>query len=181
MKLYFSLRSRAVRARWLLEELGVPYELVRLDPDQVPTSPEVLALNPLGEVPVLVDGDVTLTRSPAILLHLAERGLSPPAGTPARAEFLEWLLFSETVLDPLVLAQVADGVDRTALNRTLDVLDRRLQGRTFVVGDTFSAADIALASLLHLARNLRRLDGHPALVEYLMRHVQRPASRRAVS
>ena len=74
MKLYFAPRTRAVRARWLLEELGVPYELIKLDlARQENTTPAYLAVHPLGEVPALVDGDVTLLESLAICLHLADR------------------------------------------------------------------------------------------------------------
>lgn len=160
----------------------MPYELVRFDPEMVAMSPEVRSLNPLGEVSVLVDGEQTLTQSPAMLLHLADRfpGLAAPVGHPHRAEYLEWLLFSESTLDPLVVAQMRGPAPREALDRALAALSHRLQGREFVAGDSFTAADVALASLLHLARNLRLLDGHPALGEYLMRHVSRPASRRAV-
>ena len=74
MKLYFAPRTRATRARWLLEELGVPYELVKLDlARQENTTPAYLAVHPLGEVPALVDGEVTLLESLAICLHLADR------------------------------------------------------------------------------------------------------------
>jgi glutathione S-transferase len=83
MKLYFAPRTRAVRPRWLLEELGVPYELVKLDPSkQENKTPAFLALHPFGEIPVLVDGDVTLFESAAICLYLADRfpekNLAPP-------------------------------------------------------------------------------------------------------
>jgi glutathione S-transferase len=69
MKLYFAPRTRAIRPRWLLEELGVPYELVKLDlTRQENNTPEYLAVNPLGEVPALVDGEVTLLESLASCL-----------------------------------------------------------------------------------------------------------------
>ena len=78
MKLYYVPKTRAVRPRWLLEELGVPYELVRLDPARGETrTPEHLARQPLGHVPVLEDGELRLFESSAICLHLAERGPGP--------------------------------------------------------------------------------------------------------
>src|ERR1700733_14190179 len=83
MKLYFAPRTRASRPRWLLEELGVPYELVRLDlSTQENRAPEFLAVSPLGQLPALVDGDTTLLEPSAICLYLADRSpekqLAPP-------------------------------------------------------------------------------------------------------
>src|SRR5688572_28976588 len=108
MKLYFAPRTRSVRPRWLLEELGVPYELVRLDlPKQEGRTAAHLALHPFGEVPVLVDGDVTLFEPTAICIYLADRfpekRLAPPPGSPDRGPYLQWLLFAEVTLDPLVI------------------------------------------------------------------------------
>src|SRR5216684_3336120 len=87
MQLYFAPRTRASRPRWLLEELEVPYELVKLDlSKQESRTPAYLALHPFGEVPVLVDGDVTLFESSAICLYLADRfpekRLAPSLGSP---------------------------------------------------------------------------------------------------
>src|SRR3954471_7487732 len=74
MQLYFAPRTRSARPRWLLEELEVPYELVRVDlSKQEHRTPEHLALHPFGEVPVLVDGDLTLFDTSAMVLYLADR------------------------------------------------------------------------------------------------------------
>src|SRR6478736_7103461 len=108
MKLYFAPRSRATRSRWLLEETGLPYELVRLDlSKREDASPEFLALNPLGQLPVLIDGALTLTEPLAIALHLAdlvpEKQLAPPSGSPERAAYHQWLSFTETQLEPVLM------------------------------------------------------------------------------
>ncbi|WP_224364265.1 glutathione S-transferase family protein [Hyalangium versicolor] len=202
MKLYFAPRTRAVRPRWLLEELGVPYELVRLDLDrQENTTPSYLAVNPLGELPALVDGDVTLLETLAICLHLADRfpekRLAPPMGSAERGSYYQWMAFAEARLDPAVMefywdAQLPEeqktserseeesAKHRTRLTGVLDFIDVGLGGREFLVGATFTAADVVTASILHLAHKLMLLDGHPRLVEYVKRHSQRPAVRRAV-
>ncbi|WP_163998751.1 glutathione S-transferase family protein [Pyxidicoccus caerfyrddinensis] len=202
MKLYFAPRTRAVRPRWLMEELGVPYELVRLDlTRQENNTPEYLALHPLGEVPALVDGEVTLLESLAICLHLADRfpekQLAPPMGSAERGSYYQWMAFAEVSLDPVVMAfywhaQLPEEKKASAhaneelakhkvrLQALLDLIDMGLGGRECLVGGAFTAADVVMASILHLANTLKLLDGHPRVVEYVKRHSQRPAVRRAV-
>lgn len=155
MKLAFAPRTRAIRARWLLEELGTPYELITAD-----------------TYPTLVDGDVTLTESSAICLYLA-RGT--PLESPDLGPYLQWLLFAEVTLDPFIL----NGDPKLAT--ALDTVNTWLRGREFVAGTTFSAADIVMSSVLHMASTFQRLGAHPALLEYTHRHTARLSSRRAVS
>ncbi|MET0404970.1 MAG: glutathione S-transferase family protein [Cystobacter sp.] len=188
MKLYFAPRTRATRARWLLEELGVPYELVKLDlTRQENTTPAYLAVHPLGEVPALVDGDVTLRESLAICLHLAdwfpEKHLAPPIGSAERGPYYQWMVFAEGRLDPLVMefANEAPARNRTRLTAVLQVIDAGLGEREFLVGGAFTAADVVMASILHLAHTLKLLGEHPRLEEYVKRHSRRPAVLRAVS
>lgn len=201
MKLYFAPRTRAVRARWLLEELGIPYELVRLDLSrQENTTPAYLAVHPLGEVPALVDGEVTLTDSLAICLHLADRfpdkHLAPRVGSGERGLYYQWMVFAEVSLDSVVMEFYKDArlsgerpahseeesaKLRTRLERMFDVLHAGLDGREFLVGGVFTAADGVMVSILHLAHTLGLLDGRPRLMEYVKRHTQRPAVRKAVS
>ncbi|EPX58149.1 Glutathione S-transferase [Cystobacter fuscus DSM 2262] len=198
MKLYFAPRTRATRARWLLEELEVPYTLVQVDlAKQEGRTPAHLALHPLGEVPVLVDGDVTLFESSAICLYLAdlfpEKHLAPPLASAERGPYLQWMLFAEVTLEPVVLehlrqTQLPDEQKKAEpaarpgrLDDVLTAIDKRLHGREFVAGGTFTAADLVLASLLHLANTLKLLERYPRLVEYVVRHTRRPALKRAVS
>jgi glutathione S-transferase len=184
MKLYSAPKTRAVRARWLMEELGVPYELVQVDPAR---PEEYLRVHPLGDVPALVDGNVTLLESLGICLHLADRfpekHLAPPVGSPERGAYYQWMTFAEMTLDPLVvgLLQQAPTKPPARLKAVLDVIDAGLGEREVLVGEAFSAADVVMASILHLAHTLRLLDGHPRLFDYVRRHTQRPAVRRAVS
>lgn len=203
MKLYSAPRTRAIRPRWLLEELEVPYELVKLDlARQENTTPEYLAVHPLGEVPALVDGQVTLLESLAICLYLADRfpekHLAPPMGSAERGPYYHWMAFAELSLDPAVMvfykhAQLPEeqkarahaneelAKHRTRLTAVLDGINGGLDGREFLVGASFTAADVVMASILHLANTLKLLDGHPRLVEYVKRHTQRSAVRKAVA
>lgn len=198
MKLYFMPRSRLTRPRWLLEEIGVPYELVRLDPAQQ------AQVHPSGEIPALVDGDVTLLEPSALcLIYLADRfpekNLAPPLGSPERGQYYRWMAFAEQSLEPMVMklyrhaqlpeeqkpsAQQQEEIAkvRPRLEAALDVVDAWLKDREVLVGGHFTAADVMMAALLHLAHHTQKLlDGHPRLMEYVMRHTRRPASRQAVS
>jgi glutathione S-transferase len=195
MKLFFAPRTRSVRPRWVLEELEVPYELVRIDPVAGEhRNPAFLAMSPLGEVPVLIDGDVTLTEAAAICLHLADRfpekRLAPAPSSPERASYYQWLLFAELRLEPLMLeflrnAQAPAPADltpqRAQLDRLLRFVDTALGDRELLVGDTFNVADLVMVSILHIGTNLNLVVGYPRLTDYVMRHAMRPAIRRALS
>jgi len=196
-KLYYVPRTRATRPRWLLEELGVPYELVRLDPKKGETrSPEHRARQPLGHVPALEDGDVRIFESGAICLYLAERygegKLLAPAGTAARAEAYQWFAFALTELEP-PLAEISaeqrrpEGqVDAARIEAAKErfraaakAVDGALEGRTYLLGDTFSAADVVLGAVLSWGKFAAGLDGLPRASEYLARLKARPAFKRA--
>ena len=184
MKLYFAPRTRAVRVRWLLEELGVPYELVRLDVSKEENkTPAYLALNPLGELPVLVEGEVTLFDAAAICLYLAdrfpERNLALPPGSPERGDYLQWMLFAERTLEP-VLADPPRTAQQPSLDTLLAMIEARLAGREFLAGGSFTAADVVMASVLHRVYAMKLLDQHGPLIDYVKGHTGRPASRRAV-
>src|SRR5262245_45870944 len=105
LKLYYAPQTRAGRPRWLLEEIGVPYELVRLDLQKADhQQPDYMKANPNGAVPALVDGDLALFESAAICQYLAdkfpEKRLAPPLGTPARARYYQWIHYAMSGLEP---------------------------------------------------------------------------------
>jgi glutathione S-transferase len=199
MKLYFVPMTRSARPRWVLEELGVPYELIRLDPRKGETrTPEYLALNPCGHVPTLVDGDQVITESAAIAMHLAdkfpEKGFAPPAGAPERAEYYQWILYAMATLEvPLATVfqhtvrleeskrlPAAVELARAQFTREIAFAEQRLSGREFVVGGKMSAADVVLAAVLGWAKSLGLLSAeHPVSTEYANRLLSRPAAKRA--
>ncbi len=199
MKLYHATQSRSVRPRWLLEEIGAPYELVRVNleaGDQ--KKPEYLTLNPNGTVPTLVDGDLVLFESAAICQYLADkfpdRHLAPPAGTPARGLYYQWIHYAMSGLEPPAVtiflhtirkpeaeripALVADA--RTQLAAALAVVDAALAGREHIVGDRFTAADVMIGSTLQWCQMMGMIGGDlPNVTAYLGRLAGRPALGRA--
>src|SRR4051812_36470373 len=98
IQLYYSPRTRAVRPRWLLEEMGIPYELIRLNLSEVPqTRPEYFKLHPHGAVPTLQDGELTLIESGAICSYLAEKypdkKMAPLPNSKLRPLYLQWMFY----------------------------------------------------------------------------------------
>jgi glutathione S-transferase len=201
IKLYHCPRTRSVRIYWLLEELGVPYELVPIDftPESL-KSPEYLKVNPLGKVPSIQDGELTMFESGAILEYILEKygkgRLAPAPGTPARGPFLQWVHFAEaTALPPLteiaqhtlfkpeaerIPAVVTDARKRAAV--ILAVLEQTLAGKPYLLGAEFSAADIMMAYGLLLMKWFGVLSSaYPNVVAYLERLEQRPALQKALS
>jgi len=194
--LYFAPRTRAIRVRWLLEELGLPHELRRVD-FQIPTR-TFQQHTPLGKLPVIEDGEVTICESGAILEYILERygdgRLAPAVGTPQRGEFLQWMHFAEaTAFAPLgvivwhtLYKGDADAVPTAiagARERAFDALgfvDRALAHRPYLLGDEFTAADIMMGFTLGAAQLLGALDArHANLPPYLARLQARPAFQRS--
>ena len=201
MKLYFVPRTRSTRPRWMLEELGIPYELARLDPRKGENrAPEYLKLNPLGHVPTLVDGDHALFESAAICMQLAdlhpEKGLAPKVGTRERGEYYQWIFFGMTELEP-ALVQVMlhtmflpeaqrdpkmaeDGKERYA--KATKAIEDHLLTHTNLCGADFTAADVVMTSIFAWANFLDLVDERfPNVVAYMQRNLERPAARRALS
>ena len=199
IKLYFAPRTRAVRILWLLEELGLPYELERVE--FLPPAKKFFAQRtPTGKLPTIVDGDVTLSESGAIVEYILERygqgRLAPRVDTRERARFLQWLHFAESTAFPplgvlvwLTLYRkdaasqaelIQDARARAAMG--LDFLEREIGESTHLVGDEFSAADIMMGFTLVAARMLGVLDArHPRLGRYLARLEARPAFQKAAA
>lgn len=198
MKLYYAPQSRAVRPRWLLEEIGAPYTLVRLDMSKNEhKAPDYMKIHPHGAVPALVDGDVAMFESAAICAYLADKfadkRLAPPVGSPARALYYQWMIYSMATLEPPVLqvfmhAAMLPEAERSAaaaeegrakFAEVARVLTRALEGRSFMLGDQFSAADVMIGSTLVWAQMLGLLGEHPVLADYVGRLLSRPAFQRA--
>jgi glutathione S-transferase len=199
MKLYYVPKTRASRPRWVLEELGVPYDLVRLDPAKAETrSAEHLGRHPLGHVPVLEDRGQMIFESGAICLHLAdlfpEKRLLPPPGSVERGLAYQWVLFSMTEMEPPLIALSAEfkkaeaerdvaatAQARDRFRKAADVLEVALRNRQFLGGDGFGVADVMVGGTLAWARGFRLLDGLPSVDAYLARLRERPAWQRAMA
>jgi glutathione S-transferase len=204
IKLYSWPMSSGTRIAWALEELALTYQYVPLDAKtQEHRSPEMLAVNPHGKVPSLVDGALKLFESGAILLYLGNRygaakGLWPePKGQQALADAVCWTVWAMTELGNYMMQYLYHGCDspvsykpedrseaaaaynRTQLDRLLDALETRLEGRDYLMG-AFSLVDVAAVSWLLLGTQLGLpLDGHPRVAAWCERCAERPAFKRA--
>jgi glutathione S-transferase len=192
LKLYYIPKTRSSRARWMLEELGVPYELVRMTFKDAKT-PEYLRIHPLGAVPALQDGEATVIESAAIIAYLADRfpekGFAPPPSSPQRAAYYQWIIYAMATLEPCLTAFVAhttkrpeaDRVpilaqeSRAELTRALQPVAETLKNQPFLLGEKISAADVVLGSVINWAAAAQLIDDFPALQEYVERLRARPA------
>jgi glutathione S-transferase len=191
MQLYWSPRSRSFTALWLMEEIGQPYERVLTDISTgAQKKPEYLAINPMGKVPALKDGEVTLAENAAICAYVAERypeaKLTPPPGDPLRAKFLYWLFFLPGCVEP-AMTQMATKLEMNPVaagwgdaQRPFDVLDAALSKGPWILGENFSAADVAMGSMLNFAvRMFKMVPTRPSFEAYINRCAERPAFQRA--
>ena len=168
MRLHYAPGTAAMAPHATLAEIGVPYELVLVerDADGRP-SDEYLALNPWGKIPTLEDGDLVLTESAAICLHLAdtfpETELAPPLGTRERSELYRWLFWLSNTVQTAQLRHFyphrygGEGVKEAAdaeLAAHYDLIDAHLAGREWLVGDDRTVADFFLFMLTRWGRNL---------------------------
>jgi glutathione S-transferase len=193
--------SRSQRILWLLEELGTPYELKRYQRDAKTrlAPPELEAVHPLGKSPVIVDGDVRVAESGAIVDYLIRRygqenGRPAMMPAPNSAEFeayQEWLHYSEgsamlPLLMHLYVSRLGDAgkplhprIDGEMANH-LGYTDRALRGREFFVGQSLTGADIQMSFVAEMAKVFDRIGPYPNLSAWLSRMHARPAFQRSV-
>lgn len=192
MKLYEFGPTRSIRARWMLQELGVEFEAIPVDLRKGEhRRPEFLAINPAGKVPALVDGDLVVTESVAIVLYLAERHPDSgflPKDLRERAQAYRWLLFAATELEQ-PLWRISRHTTLYPVERRLPaevrlasqefkemaaVLEQHMNERQFAVGDGVTVADFVIAYTLDWGNELRLLDDCPVLLAYFKRMYARP-------
>ncbi len=201
--------SRSQRVLWLLEELGLPYEVKNYQRNErtLLAPPELQAVHPLGKSPVITEGALTLAESGAILDYLVEReasALAPAPGTPERVRYLYWMHYAEgSLMPPLLMKLLFDRIERAPvpffikpvtrriaaqgrdsfvlpqMKRHLDYIEGELAQRSWFAGDAFSAADIQMSYPLEAAQQRIGLQGRPRIQDYLQRIHARPAYLRA--
>ena len=192
MKLYEFGPTRSIRVRWTLQELGVEFEPVTVNMLAGENrGPEFLAINPAGKLPALVDGDLVLTESVAIVLYLAEKYPEKrliPADLKQRAEHYRWLLFTTTELEqplwriarhtnvyPEDMRLPADvTIARREFQDMAAILEKHMQGRQFLVGDRATVADFVAGYTLDWANLVGLLERFPTLLAYMKRLYARP-------
>jgi glutathione S-transferase len=199
MKLYGFGPTRSLRALWGLKELDADFEFVPVNLlAGEHKRPDFLRLNPAGKVPVLVDGDLVIPESAAIVLYVADkyrdRGLLPN-DLKARAQAYRWVMFAVTELeqplwritkhtalypeDKRLPADIALAKEEFIAMATL--LDRHLEGRQFIVGDGVTIADCVTAHLIDWANELKLINGFPQLRGYFERMYARPTAPQRIA
>ena len=188
--LYHHPFSRAANAVWMLEEVGVPYELRFIDLMKgEQKSPEHLARNPMGKIPVLVDGDTVVTELAAIGLYLADRyaygRLAPKVDDPARGAYFRWSFFAPTVIEPGCMAKQEGWTYREGRvgwgshDAMIAAIESAVTGQDFVLGKEFSMADVVFGGTVRYMLLTKGLEPRPVLTAYSERLATRPALQRA--
>lgn len=192
MRLYWAPRTRSLRALWLLEESGALYERVLIDlRSGGQHTPAYHAINPMEKVPALQDGEACVAESGAIVAYVADKfpeaGLAPTVGDPKRGRFLQWLFFSGSCVEPAITQKFANlqmpevSAGWGSFDKVFGVLSEAVSASPYLLGETFSAADVLIASDLHFAINVfKMLEPRPEFSAYLQRCQSRPAFQRAV-
>jgi len=188
--LYHHPYSRAAGVVWALEEVGEPYELAYVDimKGEQKTG-KLVALNPMGKVPVLVDGDVVVTEAAAIALYLADRyasgRLAPRVDDPQRGTYLRWALFAPSVIEPGSLAKASGWEFKPSqagwgeYEAMVKTMESAVAGRKFLLGDTFSMADVVFGGTVRYMLRFKLLAPNPTLGAYVERLDARPALQRS--
>lgn len=182
--------SRASGTVWALEEVGAPYELRFVDILKGEQKKlEFLAQNPMGKIPVLLDGDTVVTEAAAIALYLADRyaygKLAPKVDDPNRGAYFRWSTFPAAVVEPGATAKMnnwtfKDGqVGWGTFDAVLATLEKAVSKGDFLLGSTFSMADVIFGSTLRYMLQFKMLEAKPAFSAYVERINARPALKRA--
>ena len=188
LTLYTHPMSRGRTVRWMLEELGQPYETVMLDYGTTMKAPAYLAINPMGKVPCLTHGDRVVTEAAAICAYLADAFPEAGLSSPDRANYFRGLFFAagpieavlvNTALGVVVPPERRGMVGYGSLPEALAALRSHLAARDYVAGDRFSAADVYVGSSLGWAMRFGMIAEAPELAAYVARVTERPACLRA--
>lgn len=185
---YTNPMSRGRIVRWMLEEIGQPYETVILDYKTTMKAPEYLALNPMGKVPTIVHDGQVVTECAAICTYLADA--FPAAGLmpKSRAAFYRWMFFGAGPVEAAVTDKalgVAVPDDRRAMvgysnfDTVMDVLERQLSAGPYICGEAFSAADVYVGSQISFGLRFGNIAPRPVFTAYAERLAARPAAQKA--
>ncbi len=189
---YTNPMSRGRITRWMLEEIGEPYETVVLGYGDGMKSPDYLAINPMGKVPAIKHGETVVTEGAAICAYLAdifpEKGLAPPPTDPRRGTYFRWLFFAAGPVEAAVTDR-ALGVTYPEerkrmvgygdLGDTINALERAVTDGPYICGDQFTAADVYAGSQIGWGMQFGSIDKRPAFEAYYARISSRPAAHRA--
>ncbi len=192
LTLYHAVPSRSSIARWMLEEVGEPYEVhpVNLQAGDN-LKPDYLAVNPMGKVPALRHGDTVITEAAAICCYLADAfpqaGLAVPVGDTRRGVYLKWLFFGPSCVEPAVTDKAfrrAEAPPRSTLgygdyDTVMNVLADGVRQGPYLLGEQFTAADVVIGSGLRWGMMFKLIAERPEFTAYTGRLAERPALKRA--
>jgi glutathione S-transferase len=189
---YTNPMSRGRIARWMLEEVGHPYETVLLEYGGSMKEPAYLAVNPMGKVPAIKHGGCVVTEAAAICAYLADafpdRGLAPPSGNPKRGPYYRWMFFAagpvEAAVTGKALGLLAPAEKKAmagygSYEETIDALESAVRDGPYICGEQFTAADVYVGAQIGWGLMFGTIDKRPAFEEYYGRLAARPAAKRA--
>jgi glutathione S-transferase len=189
--LYYAPNTRATGALALMEELGVPYNLEVLNfKAGEQRSPKYLAVNPMGKVPAVVHNGALVTEQPAVYLYVADlypdKGLAPQIGSPLRGPYLRWFVYYGSSFEPAILDRSQKRAPAPAsmcgygdFDTMLKTLNDQLRKGPWILGDTFTAADVLWGVALHWTTGFGLVPETPEIKSYVERVYARPAIQRA--
>ena len=187
---YTNPMSRGRIARWMLEEVGEPYDTVLLDYGTTMKGADYLAVNPMGKVPAIRHGDTVVTEAAAICAYLADAfpaaGLAPPPGDERRGPYYRWMFFAAGPVEAAVTNK-SQGFESDkkqmlgygSFEDTMSALERAISQGPYICGDQFTAADVYVGSQIGWGMMFGTMDKRPAFEEYFARISSRPAAVRA--
>jgi glutathione S-transferase len=190
LEFYHAPGTRSGSVRWLLEELGVPYELRLVDLRPAGGAPEAYrAIQPHKKVPAITHDGVAIHERAAIFTYLCDAfpdaGLAPPIGDPRRGPYLSWLVYNDAVIDPVLAAKLngwayeKNVVSFGAFDDMTAHVEATLSRTPYLTGDRFTAADLLVAGGLNFAaRDMQAIPETPALIRFLDRVIGRPTFAR---
>ena len=187
---YTNPMSRGQTVRWMLEEVGQPYDTLILDYGTTMKAPEYLAINPMGKVPAIAHEGKIVTEVAAIVCYLAdafpEAGLAPEP--KERADYYRWFFFTSGPVEAAFTAKSMGWEvppERRAMagfgdyETTMKTLEATVSARPFIAGDRFTAADLWVGAMINFMLTFKLLEPTPAFSGYAARMTDRPAYRRA--
>ena len=192
LTLYHAAPSRSATVRWMLEEVGEPYDLHLLklaEGEQL--KPEYLAVNPQGKVPALKHKGVVITEVAAICTYLADEfpkaKLNVPVGDPRRGVYLQWLFFGPSCIEPAILDRAfprkepprAGAVGYRDIEALADIVAQAVEKNPYIMGEQFTAADVVIGSAVRWGTMFKLIPERDAFRPYAERLAARPALQRA--
>ncbi len=194
LTLYHAAPSRSSIVRWMLEELGEPYDLHVLNLAKGEQfEPDYLAINPMGKVPALKHGDAVITEAAAICTYLADEfphaRLNVPVGDPRRGPYLKWLFFGPSCIEAAILDRAAPRKEEPRrgmvgygdFDSVMNVVAKAVEKGPYLMGEQFTAADVVVGSTLRWGMMFNLVPRRPEFEAYVAGLEQRPALQRATA